>query len=153
MPSDTPSLIKPFTAQVGSNGIATVSITQTNHGLAWVVYQIGFALGQQASSPQVAAHFNSQPLVASAPMQVSAFAAMPTAAPYAMETFFYGPPYICLESGDQIVCAVTGANPGDTFTASAYVNEIPSPATVNATNAQAGYASGHIPRAGTQRWG
>jgi hypothetical protein len=152
MPSDTPSLVKPFTAQVASNGIAVATITQTTHGLAWIVYQIGFALAQQAPSPQVAAHFNSQPLVASAPMQVSAFASLPTQAPYAMETFFYGPPYITLESGDQIVCAVTGANSGDVFTATAYVQEITSPAMVAAMNAQQGYASGHIPRAGMRRW-
>jgi len=129
------SLIKPFTAAVGSNGIATLAITQSLHGLCWVVYQIGFALGQNASSPQVAAHFNSQPLVASAAMQVSAFAQVPTDAPYAMETFFYGPPYVVLESGDQIVCAVIGATPGDTFTAGAYVNEIPSLAQTAAQNA------------------
>lgn len=147
---NAPSLIKPFTAQVGSNGIAVVTITQTNHGLAWMVYQIGFALGKPAASPQVAAHFNSQPLVASAPMQVSAFAQIPTAAPYAMESFFYGPPYITLESGDQIVCAVNGAMNGDNFTATAYVQEIPSPATSAAQ--QANFGAGYIPRSGTRRW-
>ena len=129
------SLVKPFTATVGSNGIATVSITQTLHSLCWVCLQIGFALGQNAPSPQVAAHFNSQPLVASATMQVSAFASIPTDAPYAMETFFYGPPYVVLESGDSITCAVIGATPGDIFTASAYVNEIPSLAQTAAQNA------------------
>lgn len=149
---NTSSLIKPFTASVGSNGIATVSITQTNHGLAWTIYQIGFALGQQAPSPQVAAHFNSMPLVASAPMQVAAFASTPGAAPYAMEMFFYGPPYVVLESGDQITCSVIGANPGDIFTAAAFVDELTSPATVRAQNASGQHAAGHIPRAGTRRW-
>ncbi len=137
---------------MGSNGIAIAIITQTSHGLAWVVYQIGFGLGQQASSPQVAAHLNGQPLVASAPMQLSAFASVPGAAPYAMETFFYGPPYVTLESGDSITCAVTGANPGDIFTAAAFVNEIMSPAQARAQAAGQGYASGYNARAGTGRW-
>ena len=129
------TLIKPFTAMVGSNGIATLSITQSLHGISWIVYQIGFALGLPAPSPQVAAHMNSVPLVASATMQTSAFSQVPTDAPYASETFFYGPPYINLESGDQIVCAVIGATPGDVFTAGAYVNEIPSLAQTAAQNA------------------
>lgn len=149
---NTPSLIKPFSASVGSNGIAVATVSQNNHGLAWVVYQIGFALGQNAPSPQVAAHFNNQPLVASAAMQVSAFASIPAAAPYAMETFFYGPPYVTLEAGDQIVCAVTGATSGDSFSVAAYVQEIASPAAVNAANAQSSYATGYIPRTGTRRW-
>ena len=136
MPANTPSLIKPFTASVGSNGIAVAAVSQSIHGLAWTVYQIGFALGQQAPSPQVAAHFNSQPLVASATMQLSAFSSIAGQAPYAMEMFFYGPPYITLETGDQIVCAVIGANPGDTFSVAAYVDEIPSPAAVNAANSR-----------------
>lgn len=150
--TNTSGLIKPFTAAVGSNGIATAVVTQTNHGLAWTVYQIGFGLGQQAPSPQVAAHLNGQPLVASAPMQVSAFASIPGGAPYAMEMFFYGPPYVTLESGDQLTCAVLGANPGDVFTVSAFVNEIESPATARAQAAGGGYASAYTPRAGTRRW-
>jgi hypothetical protein len=149
---NTAGLIKPFTASVAANGVATVIITQTNHGLAWTVFQVGFALGQQAPSPQVAAHNNGMPLVASAPMQVAAFASVPGAAPYAMEMFFYGPPYVVLESGDQITCSVVGANPGDVFTAAAYVNEDTSPAAVRAQNAAGGHAAGHIPRAGTRRW-
>jgi hypothetical protein len=150
--TNTSGLIKPFTAAVGSNGIATAIISQSNHGLAWTVYQIGFGLGQLAPSPQVAAHINGVPLVASAPMQQSAFASVPGAAPYAMETFFYGPPYVTLESGDQITCAVVGATPGDTFTVAAYVNEIQSPASARAQAAGGGYASGYTPRAGTGRW-
>lgn len=126
--SDTSGLIKPFTAVVGSNGIAVVNITMSIHGLAWVVYQIGFALGQLATAPQVAAHVNSQPLAATVTMQLSAFASIPQQPAYAMESFFVGPPYITLEAGDSITCAVTGAVPGDTFTAAAYVNEILSPA-------------------------
>lgn len=151
-PRDTPGLVKPFTAQVSSAGTATAIITQTTHGLCWVVYQVGFALGQRASNPQVAAHFNSQPLVATTPMQVSAFSSIAGAAPYAMESFFYGPPYCALESGDQIVCAVLGAVPGDVFTATAYVNEIESPATSRAKAANSGYSSGHVSRAGMRRW-
>lgn len=134
---DTSGLIKPFTATVGSNGIATVNVTMAIHGLAWVVYQIGFGLGKQASSPQVAAHVNGTPLAATVAMQISAFASIPGQAPYAMETFFVGPPYVTLEAGDSITCAVIGANSGDIFTASAYVNEIVSPAL---QRARGGYA-------------
>jgi len=121
---DTPTLIKPFTAKVGANNIAIVTITHSLHGLSWVVFQIGFALGQLAPSPQIAAHVNSIPLTATVTMQASAFSNIPTQAPYAMESFFVGPPYVNLEAGDQLVCAVTGANVGDTFTVGAYVNEV-----------------------------
>ena len=150
--SDTPSLIKTFTAPVNSSGIASVQITQSNHGLAWQVFQIGFALGQVATSPEIAAHFNGVPLVSSAAMQASVFANIPGAAPYAMEMFFYGPPYLVLESGDAITCAVMGANQGDTFTVAAYVQEIASPAMAAANNARAANAQAYIPRAGTRRW-
>lgn len=132
-PSDTtPRLLKPFTGIVGANGIAIVTITQSNHGLAWVVYQIGFALGKNAASPQVAAHVNGIPLAATVTMQTSAFASMAGQSPYAMESFFVGPPYINLEAGDQLVCAVNGATAGDVFTVGAYVNEIVSPSTAAA---------------------
>jgi hypothetical protein len=152
--ANTSGLIKPFTAKVAATGIATAVISQNSHGLAWIVYQIGFALAQQAPSPSVAAHVNGVPLVSSAPMQISAFASIAGAAPYAMETFFYGPPYVTLEPGDQITCAVVGANSGDTFTVAAYVNEIVSPATQRAQNAAGGHASGYIarPQTGTSRW-
>jgi hypothetical protein len=133
---DTSGLIKPFTAKVASTGIAIVTISMSIHGLAWVVYQIGFGLGEVASSPQIAAHVNGTPLAATVTMQPSAFASIKGQAPYAMESFFVGPPYITLEAGDSITCAVTGATSGDTFTAAAYVNEIVSPA---ATRAQRGY--------------
>jgi hypothetical protein len=134
---DTSGLIKPFTATVNAAGIATVNITMAIHGLAWIVYQIGFGLGIQASSPQVAAHVNGTPLAATVAMQVSAFASITGQAPYAMETFFVGPPYVTLEAGDSITCAVIGATSGDIFTASAYVNEVASPA---GQRAKAGYA-------------
>lgn len=150
--SNTSGLIKPFTAGVNANGIATVIITHTIHGLAWTVYQIGFGLAQQAPSPQVAAHLNGIPLVASAPMQVAAFASVAGAAPYAMEMFFYGPPYVTLESGDQLVCSVIGANSGDVFTAGAYVNEIQSPSLARAQRAGGDHAAAFIPRSGTRRW-
>lgn len=133
--SNTSGLIKPFVAPVAANGIAVVTISQSIHGLAWVVYQIGFALNIQALNAQVAAHVNGQPLAATVAMQISAFAQIPQNAPYAMESFMVGPPYITLETGDQIVCAVTGAVSGDTFTATAYVNEIPSPAIQRARRA------------------
>jgi hypothetical protein len=131
-PSNTSSLIKPFTQAVGANGIAILNITQPIHGLAWVVYQIGFGLGQNAPAAQVAAHVNGTPLASTVAMQISAFASIPGQAPYAMETFFVGPPYVTLEAGDSIVCAVISATPGDTFTASAYVDEIVSPAALRA---------------------
>lgn len=149
MPENTSSLIKPFTAAVNASGIAIVSITQTAHGLAWYVYQIGFALGTQAPSPQVAAHVNGQPLAATIAMQISAFASIAGQAPYAMESFFVGPPYITLEAGDSITCAVVGANSGDMFTATAYVNEVTSPAMAAALNAQ-GQMTGFISRPGTR---
>jgi hypothetical protein len=134
--SDTSGLIKPFTAPVNASGIALVNITMSIHGLAWVVYQIGFALGKLATAPQVAAHVNGQPLAATVTMQISAFSSITGQPGYAMESFFVGPPYITLEAGDSITCAVTGAVSGDTFTAAAYVNEILSPA---ALRAQRGY--------------
>lgn len=127
-PGNTSGLIKPFTAPVAANGIALVTITQSIHGLAWIVLQVGFALNQVASSPQVAAHINGTPLAATVNMQLSAFANLVGNSPYAMESFMVGPPYVTLEAGDQMVCAVTGANPGDTFTVAAYVNEVLSPA-------------------------
>lgn len=135
MASNTSGLIKPFTAPVGSNGIATVTVTQTIHGLAWVVYQLGFALNEQALSAQVAAHVNGTPLASTVPMQISAFAQLQNDAPYAMESFMVGPPYITLETGDQIVVAVVGAVSGDTFTVAAYVDEISSPAMQRASQA------------------
>jgi hypothetical protein len=150
--TNTSGLIKGFSAPVNASGIATVVITMSVHGLAWVVYQIGFGIAQQAPSPQVAAHLNGMPLVASAPMQLSAFASIPGGAPYAMETFFYGPPYVTLESGDAITCAVIGANTGDVFTVSAYVNEIDSPALGRAQQAAGGHSAAYIGRAGRGRW-
>jgi len=128
LPQDTPLLIKPFTGLVNASGIAVVKITHGLHGLAWRVYQIGFALGKLAPSPQVAAHMNGIPLVASVTMQSSAFSQIPQEAPYAMETFFYGPPYVNLEAGDYILCAVNGAIVGDTFTVGVFINEMISPA-------------------------
>ena len=131
-PADTSGLIKPFTAPVAANGIAVVTVTQSHHGLAWIILQVGFALNQVASAAQVAAHINGTPLAATVNMQASAFASITSNAPYAMESFMVGPPYVTLEAGDQMVCAVIGANPGDTFTVGAYVNEIPSPAMLRA---------------------
>jgi hypothetical protein len=135
--SDTSGLIKPFTATVNASGIAVLNVTFAIHGLAWVVYQIGFGLGKQASSPQVAAHVNGQPLAATVAMQLSAFSSIVGQAPYAMESFFVGPPYVTLEAGDSITCAVIGATTGDIFTAAAYVNEITSP---SLERSQANYA-------------
>lgn len=152
MPADTPSLIKPFTATVGANGIAVVQVGHSIHGQSWIVYQIGFGLGIQAASPQVAAHLQSQPLVASAPFQVSAFAQLPGQSPYAMESFFYGPPYVNLEAGDLITCACISATPGDVFSVAAYVNETDSQAAIAARNAQGGYSSAYVPRPGKRRW-
>lgn len=114
-----------FTGKVSGSGIAIVQITHSIHGLQWKVYQIGFGLGVTAASPQVAAHVNGLPLASTVPMQVSAFASVPGQAPYAMESFFVGPPYTILQAGDVITCAVIGAASGDTLTAGVYYDEFP----------------------------
>lgn len=119
-------LIKPFTAQVNASGQAVVQISHSLHGLSWRVYQIGMALGKTATGPQAAAHVNGVPLAATIVMQPSVFASIVGQAPYAMESFFNGPPYIDLEAGDVITCAVLGAVSGDIFTAAAYISEQPS---------------------------
>jgi hypothetical protein len=119
-------LIKPFQATVAMAGSTTYAIAIIRHdlaGITWKVYQIGFGLGQNAPSPQVAAHVNGVPLAATVTMQSSVFANIPGQSPYAMESFFVGPPYMILSAGDQLVCAVLGANVGDTFTAAAYIEE------------------------------
>lgn len=112
-------LIKPFTAQVKADGQAQLLIMHNVHGLAWKVYQIGFALGIFIAGAQVAGHVNGIPLSGAVIMQQSLF----DEAPYAMESYFVGPPYIVLQAGDYIACAVRGATVGDTFTAGAYVEE------------------------------
>lgn len=117
--SDTFSLIKPFTASVGSNGQATLDITHNLQGIIWQVYQIGFALGVTASFAQIGAHLNGIPLTAAVAMQPVAF----TGFPYKMESYFVGPPYVGLKAGDKITCAVINATSGDTFTAGAYISE------------------------------
>jgi hypothetical protein len=116
-------LIKPFTGIVNTSGQGVVNVGHTLSNIAWKVYQVGFALGVLAPSPQVAAHVNGVPLTATTAMQPSVFANITGQAPYAMESFFVGPPYIILSSGDQMVCAVLGASSGDTFTAAAYIEE------------------------------
>lgn len=116
-------LIKPFTAAVNAQGQAVAVVMHNIHGLVWKIYQIGFALGQSAPSPQVAAHINGIPLTSGVPMAPSVFAALIGQAPYAMETFFYGPPYPVLQAGDQLVCGLIGGLPGDVFTVGAYVEE------------------------------
>jgi len=113
------SLIKPFTGKVGSNGQAFVTITHSLRGIIWQIFQIGFGLNVTSFNPQVGAHVNGIPLTSAVAMQPVAFAG----APYAMESFFVGPPYVGLRAGDQIVCSVTGASVGDTFTAGAYISE------------------------------
>lgn len=117
--SDTFSLIKPFVTTVGANGQAQLSITHNLHGIVWQVFQIGFALGKTATSAQCGAHLNGIPLTSAVLMQPVAF----TGFPYAMESYFVGPPYVGLKAGDQIVCAVISATNGDIFTAGAYISE------------------------------
>jgi len=119
-------LIKPFTALVNAQGQAVLQISHSLHGLSWRIYQIGFALGNFAPGAQIAAHVNGVPLAATVTMQPSVFASVIGQAPYAMESFFSGPPYIDLEAGDTITCAVLSAVAGDIFTASAYIAEVPS---------------------------
>ena len=116
-------LIKPFTATVNNSGQAVLQIGPSLQGITWTVQQIGFGLGKSAVSPKVAAHVNGVPLAATVVMQPSVFASILGQAPYAMETFFVGPPYIDLSAGDAITCAVLGATAGDTFTAAAYIEE------------------------------
>src|SRR5215469_8446340 len=113
------TLIKPFTAKVNASGQATVEITHNLQGIVWQIFQIGFALNLNTFNPQIGAHFNGIPLTSSVAMQPVGF----TGFPYAMESFFVGPPYVGLKAGDKIVCAVTGATSGDTFTAGAYISE------------------------------
>lgn len=115
--------IQPFTATVNSSGQAVIQISHSLNGITWTVQQIGFGLGKNAVSPKVAAHVNGVPLAATVVMQPSVFASIIGQAPYAMETFFVGPPYIDLQAGDSITCAVLGAAAGDTFTAAAYITE------------------------------
>lgn len=125
--SDTFSLIKPFTAIVGANGQAQLSITHNLNGIIWQVFQIGFALGKAANFAQVGAHLNGIPLTSSVQMQPVSFSGFP----YAMESYFIGPPYVGLKAGDQITCAVITAVAGDVFTAGAYISEDQDPATAN----------------------
>ena len=117
--NETFTLIKPFTGTVGSNGMASVQITHSLQGIIWQVFQIGFALNQTAFNPQIGAHVNGIPLTSSVAMQPVTF----TGFPYAMESFFVGPPYVGLRAGDVITCAVIGAKSGDIFTAGAYISE------------------------------
>lgn len=117
--SDTFSLIKPFVAKVGANGQAQLSITHNLQGIVWQVFQIGFALGIKSTFAQCGAHLNGIPLTSAVQMQPVSFNGFP----YAMESYFVGPPYIGLKAGDQIVCAVISATSGDTFTAGAYISE------------------------------
>lgn len=113
------SLIKPFTGVVASNGKGMTVISHSLKGIVWQIFQIGFALNLKAFNPQVGAHMNGIPLTSAVAMQPVSFPGVP----YAMESFFVGPPYVGLKAGDQIVCAVTGATSGDTFTAGAYISE------------------------------
>lgn len=152
--SDSYSLIKPFTGSVNASGFAMVDVTHSLHGIAWEVVQVGMALGQNAPSPQVAALVNGIPLVSASVMVTSVFAMVPTSAPVAMTSCFYGPPYPVLEAGDHMIVGVLGANAGDVFTVGAYINEIVSPSVQasNANTATGGPVSGYVPRAGIQRW-
>lgn len=115
--------IVPFTAQVNATGQALVQVGHSLHGIVWEVQQIGFALGILAPSPQIAAHVNGLPLSATVAMQPSVFSAITGQAPYAMESFMVGPPYVFLSQGDTITCAVLGATNADTFTVAAYYIE------------------------------
>lgn len=117
-------LIKPFQATVDSGGQALVIVGHSIQGIEWRICQLGFALGQLAPSPQVAAHINSMPLCATTTMQTSLFGNLDGSPPYAMESFMVGPPYPILSAGDQIVCAVVGATANDQFTVGAFVEEL-----------------------------
>lgn len=118
-------LIKAFTATVNGSGQAVLKVTHSIHGLTWKVYQLGLALGQTALTAQTAAHVNGIPLTSTVIMQQSVFASLIALgeAPYAMESFMVGPPYINLQAGDFISVGVINATPGDTFTVGAYIDE------------------------------
>jgi hypothetical protein len=116
-------IIKPFTGTVNASGQAIVIVEHNLHGIMWKIYQVGFGLGINAPLAQVAAHVNGIPLMSTVVMQQSAFASTPGQAPYAMESFMVGPPYIYLQAGDMITCAVINAVSGDTFTCGAYLDE------------------------------
>lgn len=118
-------LIKPFTATVNASGQAVAVVSHGLHGLVWKVYQLGFALSQVAVFAQTAAHVNGIPLASNVVMQQSVFSQLAALgqAPYAMESFMVGPPYIILSAGDQITCGVINAVAGDTFTVGAYIDE------------------------------
>jgi len=147
----TYTLIKPFSATVDGNGHAVITISHSLQGIAWQIPQVGLSLGQMATSPEVAAAINGIPFVSSVVLGTSVFASLPGTGvpPIAMTTQFSGLPYPTLEAGDQFVIGVIGAAPGDTFTAGAYINEIPSPAQAAAASSN---NSAYIARAGTQRW-
>lgn len=116
-------LIKPFTQVVDASGHAVITISHSLSGIQWKVFQTGIALGKFAANASVAAHVNGIPLAATITMQPSVFASIPTQSPYAMESFMVGPPYIILQSGDQMVIAVQNATPGDFLTVGAYIEE------------------------------
>lgn len=146
--STTYSLLKPFTATVNGSGFASVDVTQSLHGMAWQVVQVGLGLGQAAPSPQAAALVNGIPFVSTVVMAPSVFANL-ASAPIAMTSEFSGDPFVTLEAGDVLKIAVSGAIAGDIFTVGAYINEIPSPASQAAQASGYGYSQ---PRAGASRW-
>lgn len=111
--------MKPFKGTVGSNGQATAVISRNTQSLIWQMFQIGFALNLAAFNPQVRGYVSGIPLTAAVAMQLVRF----TGFPYQMRSYFVGPPCVGLKAGDQIVCAVTNATPGNTFTAGAYIPE------------------------------
>lgn len=117
--------VHPFVATVNGSGQAVVRVQHNLHGLIWKVYQLGLGLGQTALTAQCAANFNGIPLTSTVIMQQSAFASLAALgeAPYAMESFMVGPPYMLLQAGDYISVAVINATAGDTFTVGAYVDE------------------------------
>jgi hypothetical protein len=149
---ETYTLIKPFNTIVDGNGHGVITLSQSIHGLAWQIMQIGLGLGKLAPSPQIAALINGVPFVSSVVMAPSVFANFPGLTPMAMTTELTGPPYPMLEAGDAMLIGVTGAIAGDVFTAAAYVNEIHSPAEQAAIAARYGQPDVYIPRAGRQRW-
>lgn len=125
--SDAFSLIHPVQAKVDDTGKATVEITHSLNGLVWKIFQIGFGLNISAFNAQVGAHFNGVPLTSAVQMQPVSFPGVP----YAMESYFVGPPYVILRAGDKLVCSVINATSGDVFTAGAYYSEDPDPGLAN----------------------
>ena len=115
-------ITRDFTASVDSRGQAKINLRVNQPGYIWKVQSVTFALGQQASAPQAAAHINGVPLMPSVPIRRNILRGRLSRA---METVLNLPSSIVLGADDSITCAVMDAHSGDTFTASVYAERLP----------------------------